>query len=140
MKCTIYIYIFTLSILFSCKEHDYHTICSPDKTKYITVEDITAMRPGFKPYLRLYLGKTSLNKGEYIEMPFDDVGSFGINWGVNPIVINTGYAKKNTIPSSKIILKRHLSEIEEKSYNAPGSLWRTYDFESLVNGEYDNCK
>ena len=96
------------------------------------------MRSGFKPYLRLYLGKPPLNKGEYIEMPFDDVGGFGINWGENPIIINT-YAQKNTIPSSKVILKRHLSETEENNYSAPGSLWRTYDFESLVNGEFDNC-
>jgi|688.fasta_scaffold423298_1 hypothetical protein len=139
MRCAIYIYILVLSIFCSCNEHEYHIICSPDKTKYITVEDITAMRPGFKPYLRLYLGKDSLNKDEYIEMHFDDVRAFGINWGVSPIVINTDYAK-NTIPSYKIIIKEHLSESEEKSYNAPGSLWRTYDFESLMRGEFDNCK
>ncbi len=72
-------------------------------------------------------------------MPWDDVGGFGVNWGANPIVI-TGYATKNTIPSSKIIFKRHLSEEEEKSYNARGSLWRTYDFELLVNNKYDRCK
>lgn len=126
-------------MFIGCNEHDYITIASPNKSKCLTVEQVTSIRPGFKPYLKLYFGVTSLNKNEYIQMPWDDVGGFGVNWGANPIVI-TGYATKNTIPSSKIIFKRHLSEEEEKSYNARGSLWRTYDFELLVNNKYDRCK
>lgn len=54
------------------------------------------MRPGFKPYLKIYFGAAPSNEKEYLEMPWDDLGGFGVNWGASPIII-AGYAIRNTI-------------------------------------------
>ena len=51
-------------MFIGCNEHDYITIASPNKSKCLTVEQVTSIRPGFKPYLKLYFGVTSLNKNE----------------------------------------------------------------------------
>ena len=138
-----YSFIIFCLFLISCEEHEYYTITSPDKTKCLTIDEITAMRPNFKSYLKIYYGAGSINKKEYIKMQWFDYGGFEINWETVPIKLKGEVIIENTIPILVIAandrFKEKMNSKEDSLFYKTGA-WRVYDFELLANGKYERCK
>jgi hypothetical protein len=136
-------YISTVLIcifLFSCEEHDYYTIASPNKDKCLTIDNVTSLRPEFKSYVKIYYGSGEINKKEYVKMRWDNFSGFAVNWGVSPIVITNGLVLENTISNHLIKYQMKMTLKDDSLFHKSGSLWRSYDFVLITNGEYESCK
>lgn len=135
-----YLAILFCIYLIGCEEHKYYTISSPDKTKCLTIVEVTAMQPEFKSYAKIYYGAGAINKVEFIKMQWNKVSGFAVNWKAVPIIITNGFILENTMPNKLIEYKAEMNPNDDSAFHKPGSFWRSYDFELLNKGEYEKCK
>src|SRR3990170_7462011 len=96
MRLCLFVFFICVGSMISCRDYDYYTISSPDKSKCVTFEYSTSMIPNDSQFVKMYLGSPPVNKKLYAKMLWSNISGVAIDWDSSPIKVRSWLLKENT--------------------------------------------